>query len=294
MLPGADGMAVLRAAAARPRPPEVLVVTAHGSIDSASRRCARAPSTTSRSRSPRRSSSSCSSAPSSAGACAREVDTLRREAGDRWGGSSIVAASEAMRRVLALVDSVAPTDAPVLLQARAGRQGAGGPGHPLRGPRAGRAFVAINCAALPEALLESELFGHVRGAFTGALAEKRGLFEEADGAPCCSTRSGTCRRPCRRSCCACCRRRGAPGRSHTNRRVDVRAIASTHRDMAALIAEGTFREDLYYRLAVIPHCGAAAAGAPEDILPLVQHFTTTHARRLGKEIRGFAPERSPA
>ena len=197
-----------------------------------------------------------------------------------------------MRRILELVDVVAATDSGILIQ------GESGTGKELvaraihfRGARSARPFIAINCAALPEALLESELFGYAKGAFTGAATERKGLFEEADGGSSSWTRSGTCRCSCRRKLLRVLqegeiRRVG----SAAVRRVDVRILASTNRELSVLIKEGKFREDLYYRLNVIPLCIPPLRERTEDIIPLCRHFLTMYGRKVGREAQVLSPE----
>jgi transcriptional regulator with PAS, ATPase and Fis domain len=157
-----------------------------------------------------------------------------------------------------------------------------------RGLRAARPFIALNCAALPEALLESELFGHVKGAFTGANADKKGLFEEADGGTLLFDEIGDMPAALQAKLLRVLqegevRRVG----SASFRKVDVRIIASTNKDLPSLISAGNFREDLYYRLAVIPIFIPPLRERREDIEPLCRHFMAVHSARLSKEVPTF-------
>jgi len=292
MLPDGDGLEVLRLARARPYEPEVLVVTAYGTIDSAVEAVKAGafdyltkPIATQKllltvDRAVERRE------------LRNEVSALRREVGERYSAEGLVAASPGMRRVLELVEMVAATDSAVLIQ------GESGTGKELvarsihfRGARAARPFIAINCAALPEALLESELFGYAKGAFTGAATEKKGLFEDADGGTLLLDEIGDMPLLLQGKLLRVLqegeiRRVG----STTVRRVDVRILASTNRNLTGLIKEGKFREDLFYRLNVIPLVIPPLRERREDIVPLCRHFLATSARKLGRQAQSLSPE----
>jgi two-component system, NtrC family, response regulator AtoC len=149
-------------------------------------------------------------------------------------------------------------------------------------------LIKVNCAAIPETLLESELFGHVRGAFTGAMTSKRGKFALADGGTMfldeIATMSPTLQSKLLR---VLQEREFEPLGSERTQKVDVRVIAATNRDLRALVSDGRFQEDLYYRLNVIPI--PPLRERREDIPVLVEHFISKHAQRAGKRIDGIAP-----
>jgi DNA-binding NtrC family response regulator len=151
-------------------------------------------------------------------------------------------------------------------------------------------LIKVNCAAIPESLLESELFGHVRGAFTGATTSKKGKFALADGGTIFLDEIGTMSGSLQAKLLRVLQEREfEPLGSERTQRVDVRVIAATNRDLRQMVADGRFQEDLYYRLNVIPVHIPPLRQRREDIPALVEHFIAKHAQRAGKRIEGVAP-----
>ncbi|MGF1469846.1 MAG: sigma 54-interacting transcriptional regulator [Sandaracinaceae bacterium] len=218
---------------------------------------------------------------------AAELAELRRGAG-RPAFAPIVAESAAMRRVLRLVERVAPSSLPVLVT------GASGTGKELIARAVGRAssradgpFISENCGAIPEALLESTLFGHVRGAFTGAERARRGLFELADGGTLFLDEIGEMSAAMQAKLLRVLQDGELrPVGGERARQVDVRLVAATHRDLPAEVERGTFREDLYYRIAVVRVDLPPLRERPEDLVPLLTRFLD----RYGGAEHRFSPE----
>ena len=205
---------------------------------------------------------------------------------------NIVGASPRMHEVYELVTRVAPTRSTVLIE------GETGTGKELiaraihsESPRADHPFVPVDAGALAESLLESELFGHVKGAFTGALTDKRGFFEAAQGGTCFLDEVGGIS-PCIQA------KLLRVLQEHEVRRVggaesfkvDVRVIAATNKDLGALVADGAFREDLFYRLSVVTVLLPPLRERREDIPVLATHFLKSYAVANGKPVSGISPE----
>jgi formate hydrogenlyase transcriptional activator len=198
----------------------------------------------------------------------------------------IIGHSPALKTALDLVSVVAPTDSSVLIMGETGtgKELIARAIHNLSSRRE-RAFVKLNCAAIPLGLLESELFGHERGAFTGAIAQKTGRFELAHKGTLFLDEVGDIPLELQAKLLRVLQEQEFErlGSNHTHK-VDVRLIAATHRDLAAMVKQGTFREDLYYRLKVFPIHVPALRQRTEDIPKLVRHFIRMYARRMNKGI----------
>jgi two-component system, NtrC family, response regulator HydG len=218
--------------------------------------------------------------------------TLRRELEGRYRFENLLGRSPGMQAVFALIRQAAPGDANVLII------GESGTGKELvakaihyNSPRADRPFVPINCAAVPASLLESELFGHVKGAFTGALRSRRGLLREAEGGTLLLDEIGDMAPELQAKLLRVIEDRFVrPVGSDESVPVDLRLVAATNKDLAARIHEGTFREDLYYRLAVIPIQLPPLRDRREDIPLLADHFLRRAGTAAAREIQGFTPE----
>ena len=213
-------------------------------------------------------------------------EEIRAELGE------IVGDSRTLKTALSMVSVVAPTDSSVLVlgETGTGKELVARAIHKLSG-RSEKAFVKLNCAAIPLGLLESELFGHEKGAFTGAIAQKTGRFELADKGTLFLDEVGDIPLELQAKLLRVLQEqefeRLGSNRTH---KVDVRLIAATHRDLPAMVKQGTFREDLYYRLKVFPIHVPALRERTEDIPRLVRHFTQLYSQRMNKRIDVIPPE----
>ena len=222
----------------------------------------------------------------------RELLCLRGELERASGFEEMVGASPEMRQVFALVEQVAPADATVLIR------GETGTGKELiarsihrRSARGDRTFVAVNCSAVPRELVESEFFGHEKGAFTGATARRIGRFEQADGSTLFLDEVGEFDLSVQAKLLRVLQEKEITrvGASRSTR-IDVRIVAATNQDLEALVREGRFREDLYYRLNVIPLRLPALRERPGDLPLLMKHFLRGFAERYGKEPSPASPD----
>ncbi len=266
-MPGMDGMEVLRRLRARPDAPPVAVLTAVptagntieamrlGAVDHLAKPVGRADLADLLARMlPAASAPAAPPAP----------------AGD---GEDIVGGSKALREVQKAVGMLADSDTTVLItgETGTGKEVVARALH-RHGRRAARPFVAVNCAAIPGELLESQLFGHVRGAFTGAVADRAGSFREADGGTLFLDEIGDMDLGLQAKLLRVLQDRMVTPLGGKPVAVDVRILAATHRDLARAVREGTFREDLFYRLGVVPVALPPLRERLADILPLAEHF----------------------
>jgi DNA-binding NtrC family response regulator len=222
----------------------------------------------------------------------RENDALRKEVMEFRNERQIIGDSTALRRILQTVAMAAPTRATVLLQ------GESGTGKELfaraihdQSDRRDKPFIKLNCAALPEGLVESALFGHERGAFTGAIKRVEGAFERAHRGTLLLDEISEMRLDLQAKLLRVLQEQEFErvGGS-ASIKVDVRVVATTNRNLAAESAAGHFRQDLYYRLSTIPILIPSLRERPEDIPVLAYRFAMRIAAEMGKEIRGIAPE----
>src|SRR3954470_13269820 len=218
-----------------------------------------------------------------------EVTRLREEVARRGRLENLIRRSVAMQEIFSLIRRVSESPANVLIT------GESGTGKELvaraihqHSQRKGRPFVAVNCAAIPDTLLESELFGYKRGAFTDARTDRAGLFVEADGGTIFLDEIAELSPAVQAKLLRVLQEREIrPLGAARAERVDVRIIAATNKDLEARRKAGTFREDLYYRLNGIHVHLPSLRNRAEDILALSEHFLADIASRAGKEIRGF-------
>ncbi len=223
---------------------------------------------------------------------ASEIQRLKELLEERYDFANMVARSEKMKRVLEMVSQIAKTESTVFIQ---GESGTGkeliAKSIHLASGRKDKSFVAINCAALPETLMESELFGHEKGAFTGAIRSKKGLFVQAHGGTLFLDEIGDMPLSIQAKLLrALQERQFYPVGSERPVEVDVRVIVATQKDLESHVKQGLFREDLFYRIHVIPIYLPSLRERKEDIPPLVEYFLKKFNRQMKKEVKGLAPQ----
>jgi len=213
-----------------------------------------------------------------------EIKHLKRAFAESFNFDNIIGNSASIKSIIDMVKQIAPQDIAVLIT------GDSGTGKELfakaihnNSPRSSHKFVAINCSAMPDLLLESELFGHVKGAFTSATTNKKGLFEEADCGTIFLDEVGDMSAPLQAKLLRVLQEEEIrPVGSNSNIKINVRVIAATNKNLENLVAQNRFREDLYYRLNVISMKIPPLSERREDIVPLAQHFLNIYSRHFNK------------
>jgi DNA-binding NtrC family response regulator len=217
---------------------------------------------------------------------------LRQELQEKYGFHNIVGKSKKMQEIYRIIAKVAMTDSTVLIfgQSGTGKELIARAIH-FNSQRREKQFVPVDCAVLSENLLESELFGHVRGSFTGAVTTKPGLFEVADGGTVFLDEVGNISLAIQAKLLRVLQEREfTPVGGTKAKKVDIRLIAATNKDLEKMIKESSFREDLYYRLNIVPIYLPTLKERQEDIPLLSIHFLKKYAEEIGKTIKGFTPE----
>ena len=287
-----DGMQILREAKQRDPATEVIVVTGHGSIETAVQAM-------------REGAHDYITKPLNLGELRDRVakalehrrlvertEQLSAQLEERFGFEGVVGQSDAIRRVVQTCRQIAPTDATVLIE------GESGTGKELvakaihnNSPRKQRNFVALNCAALSVGILESELFGHEKGAFTGAVTSRKGRFEHADGGTLFLDEVGDMPTPIQIKLLRVIENREIVRvGSNDPRTVDVRLLSASNRDLATLVKQGAFRKDLYFRLKVIRIVIPPLRERREDLPLLTEHYVHRLAEEHGKPVTGITPD----
>ncbi|UCC39080.1 MAG: sigma-54-dependent Fis family transcriptional regulator [Candidatus Aminicenantes bacterium] len=218
--------------------------------------------------------------------------SLRRKIEDRFHFEGIIAKSPKMLKIIELIKTVAPTNATVLI---IGKTGTGkeviARAIHHQSPRRNKPFIATSCAALPESLLESELFGHEKGSFTGAVERKKGKFEAGDSGTLFLDEIGEINANTQIHLLRALEEKKITRVGGNEEiKVDVRVIAATNKDLKTMVKQGGFREDLYYRLNVVTIELPPLKDRMEDILPLAEHFLKKYAEENNKRIKNFSPE----
>jgi two-component system, NtrC family, response regulator HydG len=222
----------------------------------------------------------------------KNAEEAVRRLGEVHQFGNIIGKSDAMQQVFTAIKAAAASDATILIQGESGtgKELVAGAIH-YNGLRAEKPLVTVNCSALSESLLESELFGHVRGAFTGANRDRLGRFEEADGGTIFLDEIGDLSPFIQVKLLRVLQERQVERVGDSaKRRVDIRIITATHMDLYALVREGRFREDLYYRLKVFPIRMPPLRNRKEDIPLLALHFIESLNVKTGKSLHGLTPQ----